>query len=127
MECMRDNFNKGVLLDGRFQTIAPLNHGSFGVLFRSKDMQTDDLVAVKCLTKPTLTSPCPIAAPTDDSTEELACHALLGSHPNIVNLIHSFETDSHVYLILEFCSMGDLYEAIRLGLGLLVSENVRDF
>jgi serine/threonine protein kinase len=124
---MRDNFNKGVLLDGRFQTIAPLNHGSFGMVFMAKDMQTDDLVAVKCLTKPTFTSPCPIATPTDDSTEELACHALLGSHPNIVNLIHSFETDSHVYLILEFCSMGDLYEAIRLGRGPLETEHVRDF
>ncbi|KAI9862915.1 MAG: hypothetical protein M1813_004087 [Trichoglossum hirsutum] len=127
MECMRDNFNKGVLLDGRFQTIAPLNHGSFGMVFMAKDIQTDDLVAVKCLTKPSATSPCPVAALTDDSTEELACHALLGSHPNIVNLIHSFETDSHVYLILEFCSMGDLYEAIRLGRGPLETEHVRDF
>ncbi|KAH0544419.1 hypothetical protein FGG08_001446 [Glutinoglossum americanum] len=127
MECMRENFNKGVLLDGRFQTIAPLNHGSFGMVFMAKDIQTDDIVAVKCLTKPTLTSSCPVAVSTDDSTEELACHALLGSHPNIVNLIHSFETDSHVYLILEFCSMGDLYEAIRLGRGPLETEHVRDF
>lgn len=124
---MREIFNRGVLLDGRFQTIAPLNHGSFGMVFMAKDMQTDDLVAVKCLTKPTSTAPCPVPVPTDDSTEELACHALLGSHPNIVNLIHSFETDSHIYLILEFCSMGDLYEAICLGRGPLETEHVRDF
>ncbi|KAI9768475.1 MAG: hypothetical protein M1840_004885 [Geoglossum simile] len=127
MECMRDSFSKGVLLDDRFQTIAPLNHGSFGMVFTAKDIQTDELVAVKCLTKPSASSSCPIATPTDDSSEELACHALLGSHPNIVNLVHSFETDSHVYLILEFCSMGDLYEAIRLGRGPLETEHVRDF
>ncbi|OAX77801.1 serine/threonine protein kinase [Emergomyces africanus] len=44
---------------------------------------------------------------------------------NIVNLLHSFETDSHVFLVLEYCSMGDLYEAIRNNRGPLETEHVR--
>jgi len=62
----------------------------------------------------------------DDRSEELAIHRLIGNHPNIVNLVHHFETESHVYLVLEYCSNGDLYEAIRLGRGPLETENIRD-
>jgi len=127
MECLRDNFTEGLLLDGRFETISPLNHGSFGMVFMSKDTKTEDLVAIKCVTKASSTNVCPSALTIDDRSDELACHARLGYHPNIVNLIQSFETAAHLYLVLEFCSMGDLYEAIRLGRGPLETEHVRDF
>ncbi|KAI9877057.1 MAG: hypothetical protein M1830_004907 [Pleopsidium flavum] len=127
MECLRDSFTEGLLLDGRFQTISPLNHGSFGMVFMAKDTKTEDLVAIKCLTKASSTNVCPSVLTIDDRSDELACHARLGYHPNIVNLIHSFETGAHLYLVLEFCTMGDLYEAIRLGRGPLETEHVRDF
>lgn len=122
---MRDAFVEGFTLGGRFQSISPLNHGSFGMVFLAKDMSSGELVAIKCLSK----APSWHNNPTlvDDSSIELACHDRLGHHPNIVNLIHSFETVAHVYLVLEFCSMGDLYEAIRLGQGPLETENVREF
>ncbi|MCJ1224065.1 hypothetical protein MMC12_000708 [Toensbergia leucococca] len=125
MECMRDAFQEDLLLDGRYQSVSPLNHGSFGMVFLAKDINSGDLVAVKCLTK---SSPkaCP-TTPAEDHSVELSCHDRLGFHPNIVNLLHSFETDAHIYLVLEFCSMGDLYEAIRLGHGPRETENVREF
>jgi len=126
MECMRDKFIEGELLDGRFQTIAPLNHGSFGMVFLARDLTTGQDVAIKVLTKSSST-PCPSALAIDDRSEELVCHDRLGFHPNIVNLLHAFETSAHNYLVLEYCSMGDLYEAIRLGRGPLETEHVRDF
>jgi serine/threonine protein kinase len=126
MECMRDKFIEGELLDGRFQTIAPLNHGSFGMVFLARDLTTGQDVAIKVLTKSSST-PCPSALAVDDRSEELVCHDRLGFHPNIVNLLHAFETSAHNYLVLEYCSMGDLYEAIRLGRGPLETEHVRDF
>lgn len=127
MECLREKFVEGVLLDGRFQTVSPLNHGSFGMVFMAKDLKTEQNVAIKCLTKATPGNTCPSALSIDDRSDELACHARLGHHPNIVNLIHSFETGAHLYLVLEFCSMGDLYEAIRVGRGPLETEHVREF
>ncbi|SLM41294.1 serine threonine protein kinase [Lasallia pustulata] len=127
MDCMKEKFLEGLLLDGRFETISPLNHGSFGMVFMAKDITTGDFVAIKCITKSSVPIACPSATVTDDQPVELACHQRLGSHPNIVNLIGSFQTDSHVYLVLEFCSMGDLYEAIRLGRGPLETEHVRAF
>ncbi|KAK7539852.1 kinase-like domain-containing protein [Phyllosticta citribraziliensis] len=127
MECMRTQFQEGTILDGRFETISALNHGSFGMVFMARDLHTDDMVAVKCLTK---TSGATINAstyPVDEYSEELAIHRSLNAHPNIVNLIHTFESPNHIYLVLELCPNGDLYEAIRLGRGPLETEHVRDF
>ncbi|KAI0377799.1 kinase-like protein [Hypomontagnella monticulosa] len=127
MECLRNKFQNGVVLDGRFQTISPLNHGSFGMVFMAKDLKTNELVAIKCLTKKAAANDLGIEFAVDERSEELLCHRLLGDHPNIVNLVHSFETDAHVYLVLEYCSRGDLYEAIRTGYGPLETEHVRQF
>lgn len=125
MDHFRDRFVAGKLLDGRFQTVAPLNHGSFGMVFLARDTETDQDVAIKCMSKTPSGSSTPVSA--DDRLEELESHRRLGYHPNIVNLIHSFETDTHLYLVLEYCANGDLYEAIRLNRGPLETEHVRDF
>ena len=127
MECLKDKFVGGALLKGRYQTISPLNHGSFGMVFKAQDLVTNEPVAIKCLTK---RSACPDADSDfaiDEKSEEQALHSRLGTHRNIVNLIDSFETDSHIYLVLEFCGQGDLYEAIRKGHGPLETEHVRQF
>jgi len=127
MECLRDNFHNGALLGDRYQTISPLNHGSFGMVFMAKDTTTGQTVAIKCLTKRSAAPDAYLDFAIDDKSEELVLHSQLGSHPNIVNLVDSFETDAHVYLVLEFCPRGDLYEAIRIGHGPLETEHVRRF
>lgn len=127
MECLRDSFNPGVVLGGRYQTISPLNHGSFGMVFMARDLKTNETVAIKCLTKKGASSEAGLTFAVDDKSEELALHRRLGFHPNIVNLTGSFETDAHVFIVLEFCEQGDLYEAIRIGHGPLETEHVRRF
>ncbi|KAI0180283.1 kinase-like protein [Hypoxylon sp. FL1284] len=127
MECLRNKFQDGVVLDGRFQTLSPLNHGSFGMVFMARDLKTNELVAIKCLTKKSAACDIGIEFAVDERSEELLSHRRLGAHPNVVNLVHSFETDAHVYLVLEYCSRGDLYEAIRMGFGPLETEHVRRF
>lgn len=122
---MKDRFQKGQVLDGRFRTLAPLNHGSFGMVFLAEDLSTGQDVAIKCLTKPGV--PGANMAGTDEGIEELACHDILKHHPHLVNLVHQFQTKAHSYLVLEYCPQGDLYEAIRLGHGPLQTEHVRSF
>ncbi|KAJ3499635.1 hypothetical protein NLG97_g197 [Lecanicillium saksenae] len=127
MECLREKFVGGALLDGgRFQTLSPLNHGSFGMVFMAQDLASNQPVAIKCLTKKAGQGDCQDFA-VDERSEELVLHRTISPHDNIVNLIHSFETDSHIYLVLEFCDQGDLYEAIRNGHGPLQTEHVRQF
>ncbi|EXF86529.1 hypothetical protein CFIO01_11886 [Colletotrichum fioriniae PJ7] len=127
MACLRDNFQNGVLLGGRYETISPLNHGSFGMVFMAKDTKTSETVAIKCLTKKEAADEYGFDFAIDEKSEELVLHSRLGSHPNIVNLLDTFETDAHLYLVLEFCPQGDLYEAIRKGHGPLETEHVRQF
>jgi serine/threonine protein kinase len=124
---MRDQLQEGVVLHGRYETISALNHGSFGMVFQAKDLVTDDLVAIKVVTKPSAAVNCPSAFAVDERSEELGVHLRLGAHPNVVNLLQSFETQNHIYLVLEYCSNGDLYEAIRFDKGPLETEHVRDF
>lgn len=128
MECLKNNHKEGVILDGRFKTIQPLNHGSFGMVYLALDLTTNQKVAVKILTKKSAIPDGENANfAIDDGSEELACHRLLGAHKNTVNLIHNWETEHHVYLALEFCEHGDLYEAIRTGCGPIGTEAVRTF
>ncbi|KAH8716845.1 kinase-like domain-containing protein [Phaeosphaeriaceae sp. PMI808] len=127
MECMRNQLYEGVVLNGRYETISPLNHGSFGMVFKAKDLVTGDNVAIKVITKSTAAVNCPSAFAVDERSEELGVHLRLGANDNVVGLIQSFETQNHIYLVLEFCSNGDLYEAIRLDKGPLETEHVRDF
>lgn len=127
MECLKDQFNHGIILDGRYKTISPLNHGSFGMVFMAKDLVTGDTVAIKCLTKKWAATEFGSEFAVDEKSEEFGLHSRLGSHPNIVNLLRSFETESHHFLVLEFCHRGDLYEAIREGRGPLETEHVRQF
>lgn len=128
MNCMRDSFTGGVLLNGRYQTLSPLNHGSFGMVFTAQDLMTEQTVAIKCMAKSNA-SAAAIGSDfaVDEKSEELALHTRLASHPNIVNLLDSFETEAHLYIVLEFCAQGDLYEAIRHGHGPLETEHVRQF
>ena len=97
------------------------------MVFTAKDLTTDDLVAIKCVTKPSAAVNCPSAFAVDERSEELGVHLRLGEHPNVVNMLQSFETENHIYLVLEYCSNGDLYEAIRYDKGPLETEHVRDF
>ena len=124
MDCVWTNFKQGLLLGGRFQTISPLNHGSYGMVSLAKDIQTGEMVALKCLTKSTSEATSGLAI--DERSEELTIHSRIGHHPNIVNLLHSFETETHTYLVLEYCANGDLYEAIRTMRGPQETENVRE-
>eukprot|EP01084_Bolivina_argentea_P204903 350000_1 len=34
------------------------------------------------------------------------------SHPNIINLIHSFDNENTVYMVLELCNNNDLFNAL---------------
>lgn len=115
------------MLEGRYQTITPLNHGSFGLVFMAQDLLTNQTVAIKCMTKKSAPCELGLELAVDEKSEELALHSSLGNHEHIVNLLGSFETDAHLYLVMEFCSQGDLYEAIRNGHGPLQTEHVRQF
>ncbi|KAI5790239.1 kinase-like domain-containing protein [Geopyxis carbonaria] len=127
MECMRDSFKEGVMLGGRYEAMKLLNKGSYGMVYLARDTITDDNVAVKCMLKPGSAAVATSGLSIDELSQEIEVHETLGKHPHIVNMTDSFETECHSFIVLEFCPMGDLYEALRDGRGPLETEHVREF
>lgn len=98
----------------RYEEICPLNSGAFGSVSLARDVHSDTLVAVKCVAKPTGAGS---DARMKEIYQEMQVHEALRSHPNIVNLLDTFETATHFYLVLEYCADGDMYDAIDNGRG----------
>lgn len=63
-----------------------------------------------------------ISALCEESSKEIAIHKILGEHSNIPKLIDFFDS----YLILEYCSKGDLYEAMQNDVGPTTSQDIKD-
>jgi len=127
MGVTQNSLESGAVLGGRYEALKLLNKGSFGMVYLARDTHNDELVAVKCLVKPGSPAAATYGLQVDEFNQELMFHDRLGSHPHIVDLLDTFETQDHVFLVLEFCEMGDLYEAISQDRGPLETEHVRAF
>lgn len=125
MDFSNTPFTAGVQLNGRYEILSPLNHGSFGVVVLAKDQRTGKSVAIKCMNK--IASGLEGDLKVDDRSEELQLHSRISKHANVVSLLDSFSTATHTFLVLEYCSQGDLYEAIRHDRGPKETEHVRSF
>lgn len=58
----------------------------------------------------------------NEAQKEIKIHKILGDHPNISTLIDHFDS----CLVLEFCTRGDLYEAIHNGNGPATTQDIKD-
>lgn len=100
------------LLNNRYLHVTDLNHGSYGVVSLVKDTANhDELRAIKCLNKHS--SADNSWSLGEEALHEISIHKKLGDHKNIARLLDYFETDNTFYLVMEYYSNGDLYEAIK--------------
>ena len=76
-------------------------------MWQSQNKETLETVAVKLIDKRSLTD-----KEKDFLREENQIIRLI-SHPNIVQMRESFETESHIYIIMEQINGGDLFEHIK--------------
>lgn len=149
-----ENYDSGKLLKNRYKKLADISEGSYGLVSVAKDTKKDDrLVAVKFIypvdykrerkddndnrassSPANLKTPPNIGGPTkknnnsilkalyDEADKEIKIHKILGVHPNIASLYDHFDS----CLVLEYCSRGDLYEAIQNGKGPATSQDIKD-
>jgi serine/threonine protein kinase len=99
-----------LLFAGKYQSLADINKGSYGVVSLVKDVTDGTHYALKCIAKSR-------APQLDEARHEIEMHKRLGEHRNIARLIDHFEENDNTYLVLEYCPAGDLYEAIKAGRG----------
>ncbi|SCU98518.1 LAFA_0G18448g1_1 [Lachancea sp. 'fantastica'] len=141
-----DIYKEGGLLRGRYKKLDDISEGSYGYVSLANDTQTKKLVAVKYIFKSDShdsqnSSKKNSARSENDDTHnqqhkhqkslisekvrsrlsknicfealyEVDIHTKVGKHENITELFDYFDS----FIIMEYCSGGDLYEAIRADL-----------
>mmetsp|Transcript_62086 Transcript_62086/g.196319 ORF Transcript_62086/g.196319 Transcript_62086/m.196319 type:complete len:340 (+) Transcript_62086:237-1256(+) len=104
----RPVFKTGITDDYTFFLNEPLGRGSFGIVFKAKGKDDDKTYAVKCVQK---------SAMTDDDREDLfrevKIMGLLGNSLNIVYLYDAYEDEQNYYLVMEYCSGGQLFSRVK--------------
>ncbi|KDQ64602.1 hypothetical protein JAAARDRAFT_201918 [Jaapia argillacea MUCL 33604] len=96
---------------GRLQLLEVLGTGAYGIVYHAYDTATPrhhrDEYAVKCLLKSDLT-----ARQRKFQNREIALHAASSAHPNILTTYGIVEEGHFVFIVLDYCSGGDLFGAI---------------
>lgn len=149
-----EKYDHGGLLHDRYIKVADISEGSYGLVSLAKDTKfSNTLVAVKFIypvdfertqqykqlsnaTGRATSSPAKLRsnvesrsrrrsimdAVTEVSSKEIRIHKILGVHANIPNLTDHFDS----CLVLEYCSRGDLYEAMQNDIGPMSSQDIKD-
>lgn len=135
-----ETYDKGGLLRDRYLKVSDISEGSYGLVSVAKDTtKNNKLVAVKFIypmdykkgitpsendsksgTKRTKTSI--LRGLNDEAEKEIRFQKILGAHSNVASLLDNFDS----CLVLEYCSRGDLYEAIHSGHGPSTSQDIKD-
>jgi len=92
----------------RFQLGEELGRGEFGLTRRCTDAVTGEKLACKSISKRKLRSSVDI----EDVRREVAIMRSLPSHANVVRLREAFEDSDAVYLVMEVCEGGELFDRI---------------
>ncbi|KAF9432982.1 hypothetical protein BGZ76_010034 [Entomortierella beljakovae] len=100
-----------------YQILDVLGYGTYGCIYLAKTMSplpdfSPEYKAVKCLSKRGLSSTQLLI-----QRQEIDIHLSLssvyhGQHPNVVDMTTVIETNDSLFLVMEYCSGGDLYDAI---------------
>jgi calcium-dependent protein kinase len=92
----------------RFQLGEELGRGEFGLTRRCTDAVKGEKLACKSISKRKLRSSVDI----EDVRREVAIMRSLPSHANVVRLREAFEDSDAVYLVMEVCEGGELFDRI---------------
>ena len=94
----------------KYKVLDILGNGSYGKVYRAKNIKTENLVAIKSIKKKKDNGMNGI-----DIKNEVNILRKV-SHPNIVKIYEFYEIKDNYYLIFEFCKYGELFKFIKFHL-----------
>ena len=90
-------------------TLGPeLGRGQFGTTYLCIEKASGDRLACKCIEKSKLVS----REDMEDVRREINILHHLSGNPNIVSIIGSYEDSSYVYVVMDLCEGGELFDRI---------------
>src|SRR5215467_13346222 len=102
----------GSIFEGRYEILAPLGEGSFGRVYKGRQLSTGQAAAIKVLRFWEGDPPAAVENQIARFRREMRLCAEL-SHPNIVRLIDSGESDDGLlYAVFEFVPGSTLKEVL---------------
>ncbi|XP_039013585.1 calcium-dependent protein kinase 24-like [Hibiscus syriacus] len=100
--------SSGSNISGRYKIREELGRGEFGVTSKCFDLKTGEPYACKKISKARLRTEIDI----EDVRREVEIMKHLPKHPNIVAFREAFEDKEAVYLVMELCHGGELFDRI---------------
>lgn len=94
------------LIDDKYQLVEELGRGSYGCLFLGQSLETNEYVAVKILCKKGLDK-----SQLDLQQLEIDIQQSL-QHAHLLGLNQVIQESDFVYMIMELCDQGDLFEYV---------------
>lgn len=82
----------------------PLGEGGFAIVCRAVEKRTRQERAVKCILKSRV--------PDSERLQHEIRTMLAMDHPNIIKLFQSFEDNQQIYLVMELCAGGELFDVV---------------
>ncbi|PFH59979.1 hypothetical protein XA68_11593 [Ophiocordyceps unilateralis] len=103
---------------GSFEKIKLIGKGDVGKVYLVREKKSSRLYAMKVLSKKEMIK-------RNKIKRALAEQEILATsnHPFIVTLYHSFQSDQHLYLCMEYCSGGEFFRALQTRPGKCIPED----
>ncbi|KAL1953883.1 hypothetical protein VTO42DRAFT_2069 [Malbranchea cinnamomea] len=101
-----------------FDKIKLIGKGDVGKVYLVREKKSNRLYAMKVLSKQEMIK-------RNKIKRALAEQEILATsnHPFIVTLYHSFQSEEHLYLCMEYCSGGEFFRALQTRPGKCISED----
>jgi len=96
---------------GKYKLKETIGVGSFGKVKRATNTETEGIVAIKIMNKKKLRKQQGLV---DLVRQEVAHMKLLPVHDHLITLLEVLESDTHIYLVMECATHGELYQKILI-------------
>lgn len=97
---------------GRIQLRSILGVGAYGVVYKAVDVSTLQVYAVKALSKFNADGSPLDQRQQDFQRREISLHYQASAHPNVVSMHKIIDDLDCTYVVMEYCSEGDLFSNI---------------